>query len=231
MLLESANKIIFIHGWLFGSYIWESVRRCFPNTFSQEIISLPGYDKTTTDKSRADVIYAILRAAKKDEIILGYSYSATTILFSDELANCEASIILVNPFLKPKLNSITILKDNLSKDFDGTVKKFIFECVKGNASSKENFIILRDLFYNNYIPKKDLLISELDEMMCIDLSKPIVHSKDNLTILLSDCDEICDTQIINHHKLKKARTASLSNSPHFPFFNSKEIYKIIGSLI
>ena len=222
MLLESANKIIFIHGWLFGSYIWESVRKCFPNTFTQEIVSLPGYDKTTTDKSRA---------AKKDEIILGYSFSATTILFSDELANCEASIILVNPFLKPKLNSITILKDNLSKDFDSTVKKFIFECVKGNASSKENFIILRDLFYNNYIPKKDLLISELDEMMCIDLSKPIAHSKDNLTVLLSDCDEICDNQIINHHKLKKARIASLSNSPHFPFFNSKEIYKIIGLLI
>ena len=70
------------------------------------------------------------------------------------------------------------------------------------------------------------MISELDEMMRIDLSKPIAHSKDNLTILLSDCDEICDTQIINHHRLKKARIVSLaSNSPHFPFFNSKKFIR------
>ena len=79
----------------------------------------------------------------------------------------------MNPFLKPKSNSITALKANLSKDFDSTVKKFIFECVKGNVSSKKNFIILRDLFYKNYVPDKDLLISELEEMMFIDRSKPI----------------------------------------------------------
>ncbi len=231
MLLEKANKIIFIHGWLFGSYIWESTRECFPNTFSQEIVSLPGYDKTRTDKSRADVIYTILRSAKKDDIILGYSYSATTILFSDELANCKANIILVNPFLKPKSNTIKILRDNLSKDFDRTVKKFIFECVKGNVYSKENFTILRDLFYKNYIPNKDLLISELEDMMRLNISKPIACSKDNLTILLSDCDEICDTQIINHYRVKKARILSLNNSPHFPFFDSKEIYTTMGLLI
>ena len=74
-------------------------KRMFSKYFSQEIVSLPGYDKTRTDKSRADVIYTILRSAKKDDIIVGYSYSATTILFSDELANCKANIILVNPFL------------------------------------------------------------------------------------------------------------------------------------
>ena len=70
--------------------------------------------------------------------------------------------------------------------------------------SKENFTILRDLFYKNYIPNKDLLISELEDMMRLNISRPIACSKDNLTILLSDCDEICDTQIINHHKVKKS---------------------------
>ncbi len=231
MMLENVNKFIFIHGWLFGSYIWESVRECFPNISSHEVVSLPGYDNTCTEKSRADVIYNILRSAKKDDVIIGYSYSATTILFSDALVNCEANIILINPFLKPKSKSITILIDNLSKDFDTTIEKFIFECVKGNATSRENFVILRDLFYKNYVPNKDLLISELEEMMCIDLSKPIANSNENLKILLSDCDEICDTQINNYHKMEKARILSLKNSPHFPFFESKQIYKTIGLII
>ena len=123
MLLENINKIIFIHGWLFGSYIWENARECFPNISSQEIVSLPGYDDIPTKKSRSDVIHTILRTAKKDDVVLGYSYPATTMLFSDELRNCEANIILVNPFLRPKSNSIAILRDNLSKDFDSTIKK------------------------------------------------------------------------------------------------------------
>lgn len=231
MLLENVNKIIFIHGWLFGSYIWEGAQESFPNISHQEFVSLPGYDNTDTDKSRVEVICDKLRAAKKNDVIIGYSHSATTILFSDELANCKARIILVNPFLKPKSYSITTLKANLSKDFDSTVKKFIFECVKGNATSKNNFIILRDLFYKNYAPDKDLLISELEEMMNIDFSKPIVNLRDNLTILLSDNDEICDRQMISKCKVKKVRLFSLKNSPHFPFFDSHEIYKRIGLLI
>ena len=230
MLKENVNRIIFIHGWLFGSYIWEGAQECLPKTYSQELVSLPGYDNTDTDKSRADVIYAYLRSAKKDDIILGYSHSATTILFSDELANCEASIILVNPFLKPKSYSITTLKANLTKDFDRTIKKFIFECVKGNVTSKKNFINLKGLFYKNFVPDKELLISELEEMININLSKPIVNLNNNLTILLSDSDEICDTQIINKCKVKKARLLSLRDSPHFPFFESREIFKRIGLL-
>ena len=230
MLLDNVNKMIFIHGWLFGSYIWESAHEYFPNAISKEFVSLPGYDNTGADKCRAGEIYSILRSAKKDDVIIGYSYSATTILFSDELAKCEANIILVNPFLKPKSTSIITLKDNLSNDFDSTIKKFIFECVKGNVSCNKNFTILRDLFYKNHVPDKDLLISELEEMICIDLSRPIANSNDNLTILSSDSDEICDAQIINKCKVKKARILSLKNSPHFPFFDFKAIYKTIELL-
>jgi len=63
--------------------------------------------------------------------------------------------------------------------------------------------------------------------MFIDRSKLIVNSNDNLTILLSDQDEICDAQIINKFKIKKVKILSLENSPHFPFFDPNEIFKTI----
>ena len=116
----------------------------------------------------------------------------------------------------------------MKEDFDSAIKKFIFECVKGKVSNKRHFTILRDLFYKNDVPDKDLLISELEEMMFIDRSKLIVNSNDNLTILLSDQDEICDSQIINKFKIKKVKILSLENSPHFPFFDPNEIFKTIG---
>ena len=230
MLIQNLNKIIFIHGWLFGSYIWKNMQRCFPNVLSNELVSLPGYHKFSTKECAHGVIDTILRSAKKDVMIIAYSHTATRILSSSELSKCNATIILINPFLKPKTGSVSMLKDNLIKDFDSAVKKFIFDSVKGNNFTKTNFIKLRDLFYSNYVPKKDSLILELDEMNNLNVSKFKVSFRENLVILLSDNDEVCDTEMINDFKLNKINTVTLKNSPHYPFFDFNEICETIELL-
>ena len=230
MLIQNSNKIIFIHGWLFGSYIWKNIQGCFPNVSFSELVSLPGYYKSSTPDHSRKVIDSILVSSKKDDTIIVYSYTAARVLLSSELNKCDATIILINPFLKPKTSTITILRDNLIEDFDNTVKKFIFECVKGNNLAKKNFIKLKNLFYTNYIPKKDSLIAELDEMANFDLSKFKVNFRENLVILLSDSDEVCDTRIMNTLKHHKMKIVTLKNSPHFPFFDFKEICETIELL-
>ena len=230
MLIQNSNKIIFIHGWLFGSYIWREIQGHFPNVSSSELVSLPGYYKSSAHEHSHKVIDSILGSSKKDDMIIAYSYTAARILLSSELNKCDATIILINPFLKPKTRTITILRDNLVEDFDNTVKKFIFECVKGNNLAKKNFIKLKNLFYSNYIPKKDSLIAELDEMANFDLSKFKVNFSENLMILLSDSDEVCDTRIMSTLKHHKMKIVTLKNSPHYPFFDFKEICETIELL-
>ena len=230
MLIQNSNKIIFIHGWLFGSYIWREIQGHFPNVSSSELVSLPGYYKSSAHEHSHKVIDSILGSSKKDDTIIAYSYTAARILLSSELNRCDATIILINPFLKPKTRTITILRDNLVEDFDNTVKKFIFECVKGNNLAKKNFIKLKNLFYSNYIPKKDSLIAELDEMANFDLSKFKVNFRENLMILLSDSDEVCDTRIMSTLKHHKMKIVTLKNSPHYPFFDFKEICETIELL-
>ena len=230
MLIQNSNKIIFIHGWLFGSYIWENIQGCFPNVSSSELVSLPGYRKSSTVEHARHVVDSILGSSNKDDMIMAYSYTAARVLLSSELNKCDATIILINPFLKPKNSSITMLRDNLIKDFDNGIKKFIFECVKGNNLAKKNFIKLKNLFYSNYIPKKDSLIAELDEMINFDLSNFKVNNRENLVILLSDSDEVCDTRIINTLKLHEMNMLTLKNSPHYPFFDFKEICETIELL-
>ena len=127
MLIQNLNKIIFIHGWLFGSYIWKNIQECFPNVPSSELVSLPGYHKSSTSEHGRKVIDSILGSSKKDDTIIAYSCTAARILLSGELNKCDATIILINPFLKPKTSTITMLRDNLIEDFDTNVKKFIFE--------------------------------------------------------------------------------------------------------
>ena len=230
MLVQNLNKVIFIHGWLFGPYIWKEIQGHFPNVSSSELVSLPGYYKSSTHEHSHKVIDSILGSSKKDDTIIAYSCTAARILLSGELNKCDATIILINPFLKPKTRTITILRDNLVEDFDNTVKKFIYECVKGNNLAKKNFIKLKNLFYTNYIPKKDSLIAELDEMANFDLSKFKVEFKENLVILLSDSDEVCDPRIINTFKHHKMKIVTLKNSPHYPFFDFKEICENIELL-
>ncbi len=230
MLIQNSNKIIFIHGWLFGSYIWENIQGCFPNVSSSELVSLPGYRKSSTVEHARNVVDSILGSSNKDNIIIAYSYTAARILLSSELNKCDATIILINPFLKPKNNTITMFRDNLMEDFDSGIKKFIFECVKGNNLAKKNFLKLKNLFYTNYIPKKDSLIAELDEMTNFDLSNFKVNTRENLVILLSDSDEVCDTRIMNTLKQNKMKMVTIKNSPHYPFFDFKEICETIELL-
>ena len=160
-------------------------------------------------------------SSNKDDMIIAYSYTAARILLSSELNKCDATVILINPFLKPKTSTITTLRDNLTEDFDSSIKKFIFDCVKGNNLAKKNFIKLKNLFYTNYIPKKDSLIAELDEMTNFDLSNFKVNTRENLVILLSDSDEVCDTRIMNTLKQNKMKMVTIKNSPHYPFFDFK----------
>ena len=230
MLIQNSNKIIFIHGWLFGSYIWENIQGCFPNVSSSELVSLPGYRKSSTVEHARNVVDSILGSSNKDNIIIAYSYTAARILLSSELNKCDATIILINPFLKPKNNTVTMFRDNLLEDFDSGIKKFIFECVKGNNLAKKNFLKLKNLFYTNYIPKKDSLIAELDEMTNFDLSNFKVNTRENLVILLSDSDEVCDTRIMNTLKQNKMKMVTIKNSPHYPFFDFKEICETIELL-
>ena len=230
MLIQNLNKIIFIHGWLFGSYIWKNIQGCFPNVSSNELVSLPGYRKSSTNGHTRKMIDSILGSSNKDDMIIAYSYTAARILLSSDLNRCNATIILINPFLKPKNSTITMLRDNLIEDFDNGIKKFIFECVRGNHLAKKNFMKLKNLFYSNYIPKKDSLIAELDEMTNFDLSNFKVTFRDNLVILLSDSDEVCDSSIVNTLKHHKMKIVTLKNSPHYPFFDFKEICETIELL-
>ena len=230
MLIQNLNKIIFIHGWLFGSYIWKNIQECFPNVTSCELVSLPGYCKSSSIEQARKVVDSILESSNKDDMIIAYSYTAARVLLSNELNKCDATIILINPFLKPKNSSITMLRDNLIKDFDNGIKKFIFESVKGNNLAKNNFLKLKNLFYTNYIPKKDSLIAELDEMANFDLSKFKVNFRENLVILMSDSDEVCDTRFIDTLKHHKMKIVPLKNSPHYPFFDLEEICETIELL-
>jgi hypothetical protein len=230
MLIEKSPKITFIHGWLFGPYIWSGVREYFTNIKKHKLISLAGYSSKTTVNNE-QIVDNLLKSSIQDDIILSYSYSAALILSSNNLVPCKGTVILINPFFKPKENSISDFYTDIKIDFKKNIRRFIYDCVKkGNEQTKSNYQSLLRLFENNYIPSMESLCLDLQYLEKINIPDKLNTPLKNLHIIQSSSDEVNNTDVFNLLESKKFNTYRLFNNSHFPFFEFDEIYEIIKNI-
>ena len=183
MLIHKYKKITFVHGWLFGPYIWDDIQNYFLSIDNHEIVSMPGYGHQTTSGKRTDIINSLLLEGEENSLIIAYSYGATSILLSEKMGECRSTILLINPFIKPKTRSVNELYENINSDFDSTIRRFIHNSVKSDNNHTLNYRKLLNLFYHNPIPSIEVLNTELKHLMTIDISKVSVCESDNIKIL------------------------------------------------
>ena len=230
MLIEKSQKITFIHGWLFGPYIWTGVREYFTNIKKHKLISLAGYSSKTTVNNE-QIVDNLLKSAIQNDIILSYSYSAALILSSNNLVPCKGTVILINPFFKPKENSISDFYTDIKIDFKNNIRRFIYDCVKkGDGQTKSNYQSLLKLYEKNYIPSMESLCLDLQYLEKINLPDKLNTPLKNLHIIQSSSDEVNNTDVFNLLESKKFNTYRLFNNSHFPFFEFDEIYEIIKNI-
>ena len=230
MLIEKSQKITFIHGWLFGPYIWSGVREYFTKIKKHKLISLAGYSSKTTVNNK-QVVDNLLKSSIQDDIILSYSYSAALILSSNNLVPCKGTVILINPFFKPKENSISDFYTDIKIDFKKNIRRFIYDCVKkGDEQTKSNYQSLLKLFEKNYIPSMESLCLDLQYLEKINFPDKLNTPLKNLHIIQSSSDEVNNTDVFNLLESKKFNTYRLFNHSHFPFFEFDEIYEIIKNI-
>lgn len=230
MLIEKSQKITFIHGWLFGPYIWSGVREYFTNIKKHKLTSLAGYSSKTTVNNE-QIVDELLKSAIQDDIILSYSYSAALILSSNNLVPCKGTVILINPFFKPKENSISDFYTDIKIDFKKNIRRFIYDCVKkGNEQTKSNYQSLLRSFENNYIPSMESLCLDLQYLEKINFPDKLNTPLKNLHIIQSSSDEVNNTDVFNLLESKNFNTYRLFNNSHFPFFEFDEIYEIIKNI-
>lgn len=229
MLIDKSQEITFIHGWLFGPYIWSGVRKYFTNIKKHNLIFLSGYSSKNTF-SNEEIIDNLLKSAEKDDIILSYSYSASLILFSDNLASCEGTVILINPFIKPKENNITDFYKDIRTNFDKNIRRFIYNCVKKQDKNKSNYRSLLKLFEENYIPSLKTLYLDLQYLENMNESYILKMPPKNLYIMQSSSDEVNDTDMFDLLESNKFNTYRLPNASHYPFFEFDKLYEIIKNI-
>ena len=230
MLIEKSQKITFIHGWLFGPYIWSGVTEYFTNIKKHKLISLSGYSSKNTVNNK-QIVDNLLKSAIQDDIILSYSFSAALILSSNNLVPCKGTVILINPFFKPKENSISDFYTDIKIDFKKNIRGFIYDCVKkGDEQTKSNYQSLLKLYEKNYIPSMESLCLDLQYLEKINFPDKLNTPLKNLHIIQSSSDEVNNTDIFNLLESKKFNTYRLFNRSHFTFFEFDEIYEIIKNI-
>ena len=162
---------------------------------------------------------------------MSYSYSAALILSSNNLVPCKGTVILINPFFKPKENSISDFYTDIKIDFKKNIRRFIYDCVKkGDEQTKSNYQSLLKLFEKNYIPSMESLCLDLQYLEKINFPDKLNTPLKNLHIIQSSSDEVNNTDVFNLLESNKFNTYRLFNNSHFPFFEFDEIYEIIKNI-
>ena len=229
-------NIIFIHGWLFDSRIWNSLDMEFSRYKSTRLIDLPGYgiNKSLTI-SHKRFCENIFDSITSETVIVAWSYGALLVLKTYyEFLKSDIKIILINANLdihNPKSNEFSIenidkLITNLKIDKNSAIKNFIYECVKHSIYSKNEFREIIKKFKMEDFPSLDTLINNLDDMKLFTFNRNISNKTDNILCINTDRD-----QFINNENCIYP-TSIINGLGHIPFIHgNKDIYKIINDFI
>tara|TARA_B100000700_G_scaffold318515_1_gene411822 strand:+ start:272 stop:940 length:669 start_codon:yes stop_codon:yes gene_type:complete len=216
-------NIIFIHGWLFDSRIWFGIDDLLKQNYNVTKIDLPGYGKNINNtQDFKNYCEGIFSKTNDNTCLITFSFG--NVLTSSPLLKnhkCINKVIYINPVYNLDITAIEKLKKNLESSRNQTIKKFIFECIKGSFNSKQEYQSIIDNFSINAFPENKILLNHLDSY--IELHKEYTKPKKEINII-SQNDYITPNKNIDGYLLKKA--------PHIPFIShKKELYTVITNFL
>ena len=229
-------NLIFLHGWLFDSRIWNGLDKLFVD-FNTQKCDLPGYGKNYSSRlSHDEYCFDLLSEAKKPLVVIAWSYGGILALNHFIAYNTIEKLILINTNLNIKNNkniflnteSIEKLKISLLKNKSMAIKRFIYECTKNSKYRKTNYKKIVTEFDICSLPDTRTLLENLD---FIKKNKKLDLSQEkNKNILYIDTDK----ENFTNHKdaLSFEKKVYIDNLGHIPFINgNKSIYKSIINFI
>ncbi|MBS83431.1 MAG: hypothetical protein CMD65_04770 [Gammaproteobacteria bacterium] len=219
-------NIIFIHGWLFDSRIWFGLDDLLNQNYDINRIDLPGYGKNTNNfRDYKNFFEEIFANNTNNTCLITFSFGCTlTFLALQRNYKYINKIIQINPVYNLEKNIITTFKKNLNKSRDETIKKFIFECVKGSKSFKDEYEKIIDNFDFNTLPSNEILCNHLDNYNKLHNKQNNLRKDVSILNIMSENDYIMSNENIDGYLLK--------NASHIPFIShKKELYTVITSFL
>ena len=203
---------------------------------------LPGYGSNNLlNISSQKYCDSIFERAKKNTIIVGYSYGGLLALnsFQNYQQNIE-KLILINCNLDTEdqknkilnLRNIAALQTSLAIDKKKSLKKFMYECVKNSKYYKTEFSHLIETFTNNSLPSTSILLENLNDLKTSASINCGFDRQKDILLINTEKDHFMnnkETYVINNNLIKEKMVPGLG---HIPFISgNNEIYNLIRIFI
>ena len=229
-------NIIFIHGWLFDSRIWNGLDKEFDEFKSVKLIDLPGYGTNKRSKvNHKDFCRKVISSIEDRTIIIAWSYGALLVLDAyHEIIALGVKIVLINANLdlhdptnkELSMKNINELITKLRLDKNRAIKNFMYECVKNSNKPKTEFKEINAKFKTEDFPSTEVLINNLNEMKLFPSNKHISFKPDNILCINTDKDQFFDKR--DNVYLE----ATIKDLGHIPFIHgNKQIFNLIMDFI
>ena len=232
-------NLVLLHGWLFGSSIWDDLKTDLEKSFNIKSPNFSGHKNHIEKIVSSELnIEDYLENEPWKNILIGYSFGGMMCVRFALKNKAISKLILINssfPSSYTEINNQEI--DSLILDLEANkndaIRRFIYKCCKDSLSQKKDFKILMDLQTKYSNIQKETLIQGL-----IDIKK--------LRELLDNENSIgIDTLVIQgeHDSFFPPRSFEVNNSnniqykvvkgmSHYPFLSfhneiKKEIIKFV----
>lgn len=182
---EGKCHLVLLHGWGLNAEVWHCISEELSSHFTLHLVDLPGFGRSQGfgAMSLEEMAVHVLKQAPENAIWLGWSLGG---LVASQVAltrpeRVQALVTVASspcfsardgwPGIKPEV--LAGFQQQLSKDFQRTVERFLALQTMGTASARQDARALKKTVLALPMPPVDVLNGGLEILKTVDLREPL----------------------------------------------------------
>ena len=236
--LGSGPDLVLTHGWGLHGGIWQPIIDALQDRYRLTVIDLPGHGRSPMPAGGFDLnrlSQLMLDAAPTNATWIGWSLGGMASLNAvlqwpqqiDKVVMVAAQPQFIRtddwPHATPDTN-LSVFTDNLTKNTEQTLKRFLGLQVRGTANEKELLRNIRDIVDQRPFPQTEALRLGLEILNSANLRPHLNQLQRPVQFIFGQRDMLVPVATAEHVKqlLPQARIDIMAEAGHAPFLSHTE---------
>jgi pimeloyl-[acyl-carrier protein] methyl ester esterase len=224
--------LVLLHGWGFGSNLWNGIVDGLARNFRVALVELPGYPRNRVNGSKGfdDILECLALELPKGSHLLGWSLGGMFALaLARRLPGRFGKGVFVSTNLRftacdgwsnaMQAETLEKFQHSLRKDVAATLQRFGALTARGSAAGFAELRYFRQQLRERGLPGVDALAQGLAMLEKIDLRTPESASDSEMLFIHGDNDALTPARVAADIRslLPDARTVVFRSAGHAPF--------------
>lgn len=235
---EGKQDLVLLHGWGLNAEVWRCVISRLAPHFRLHLVDLPGYGRSHDFDalSLPKMAQVVLEQAPEKAVWLGWSLgglvaSQIGLIAPQQVKRlimvCSSPCFIERgtwPGINPEL--LNSFQQQLSKDFTGTVERFLALQTLGTAQAKQDTRTLKQAILDLPIPSMTVMSRGLEILRTTDLRAPMKQLQVPLLRIYGCLDRLvpCKTVQLLDEAWPSTQSYIIDKAAHAPFISHPELF-------